>query len=154
MKAFSGNNLKKTENLMIDINNKNNFTLFIFHWTYKYRNIYFYGICENFGKSKGQNLLQEAPHNVVLTFESGDKNLHWKLELKPVWEHLQKMLDAFFLFFFIFFFKWHLKLYSQTSKTMQMRNISGMLLSCKKKANQEWETKPQARTLISLWFYD
>ena len=36
---------------------------------------YFLGdnLCENYGKSKGQNLLQEAAHNVVLTFESGDK---------------------------------------------------------------------------------
>ena len=121
MKAFSGNNLKKIENLMIDINNKNNFTSFIFHWTYKYGNIYFYGICENFGKSKGQNLLQEAPHNVVLTFESGDKNLHWKLELKPVQEHLQTMLDVFF---FLKFFNFFLKMAFETLQSNQQNRAN------------------------------
>ena len=29
--------------------------------------------------------------------------------------------------------------YSQTGKTVNTRNISGMLLSCKRKANQAWE---------------
>ena len=38
----------------------------------------------------------------------------------------------------------------QTGKTMSTRNISGLLLCCKKKANQVWEIKLQARMLISL----
>ena len=43
--------------------------------------------------------------------------------------------------------------YSQTGKTVNTRNISGMLLWCKKKvAIRPEETKLRARTLISLWF--
>ena len=42
---------------------------------------------------------------------------------------------------------------SQNGKTVNTRNISGMLLCCKEKANQAREsTKPQPRTLICLWF--
>ena len=86
---------------MIDINNKNNFTLFIFHWTYKYGNIYFYGICENFGKSKGQNLLQEAPHNVVLSLVTKIciESLNWNLYGITY----KRCLRFFFLMFFFFF---------------------------------------------------
>ena len=32
------------------------------------------------------------------------------------------------------------------------RNISGMLLCSKEKANQTWETKMQAAMVISFWF--
>ena len=43
---------------------------------------------------------------------------------------------------------------SQTGKTVNTRNISGMLLCCKEKANQAREsTKPQPRTLISWCFF-
>ena len=44
--------------------------------------------------------------------------------------------------------------YSQTVKTVTTRNISGMLLWCKEKSTniRPEETKPYARTLISLWF--
>ena len=40
--------------------------------------------------------------------------------------------------------------YCQTDKTLNIGNIPEMLLCCQKKANQAWETSPQA-TLISLW---
>ena len=40
--------------------------------------------------------------------------------------------------------------YNQTGKTVHTRNISGMLLCCKIKANWAWETKLQARILISF----
>ena len=40
--------------------------------------------------------------------------------------------------------------YNQTGKTVNIRNISGMLLCCKIKANWAWETKLQARILISF----
>ena len=46
-----------------------------------------------------------------------------------------------------------LESYSQTGKIVNTKNISGMLLCCKKEANQREKTKPQAKTLISsLWF--
>ena len=40
--------------------------------------------------------------------------------------------------------------YNQTGKTVNTRNISGMLLCCKIKASWAWETKLQARILISF----
>ena len=45
-----------------------------------------------------------------------------------------------------------LQSYSQTGKTMNTRNISEMLLSCKKKPIGHEKTKLQTRMLISLWF--
>ena len=42
--------------------------------------------------------------------------------------------------------------YSQTWKTVNTRNISGMLLFAREKPIRCEKTKPQARTLISLWF--
>ena len=39
---------------------------------------------------------------------------------------------------------------SRTGKTTNTRNISGMLLCCKKKANRAWETKPQARMFEAM----
>ena len=43
--------------------------------------------------------------------------------------------------------------YSQTGKTVNTRNISGMFLCCKKKPIRHEKTELQARTLISLWFF-
>ena len=40
--------------------------------------------------------------------------------------------------------------YNQSGKTVNTRNISGMLLCCKIKASLAWETKLQARILISF----
>ena len=40
--------------------------------------------------------------------------------------------------------------YNQTGKTVNTRKISGMLLCCKMKASWAWETKLQARVLISF----
>ena len=34
--------------------------------------------------------------------------------------------------------------YCQTDKTLKIGNIPEMLLCCQKKANQAWETSPQA----------
>ena len=45
------------------------------------------------------------------------------------------------------------KSYCETQKTVNTRNINGMLLCCKEKANQAWKTKPQTATVISLWFW-
>ena len=44
-----------------------------------------------------------------------------------------------------------LKYYCQTGKTVNTRNISGMLLCCKKKANHAWKNWTATKTVISLW---
>ena len=44
-----------------------------------------------------------------------------------------------------------LKYYCQTGKTVNTRNISGMLLCCKKKANHAWKNWTTTKTVISLW---
>ena len=120
MKAFSGNNLK-TITKMININNKNNFTLFIFHWTYEYGNIYFLGDMWKFWKIQRTESLARGMSLVTnICIES----LNWNLYGSTYTQCLM---------FFLFFFKWHLKFYNQTSKTLQTRNISGMLLRYKKK---------------------
>ena len=41
--------------------------------------------------------------------------------------------------------------YSQTGKTVNTRNISGMLIALQKKPIRREKTELQARTLTSLW---
>ena len=57
--------------------------------------------------------------------------------------HFASLTDSF-----IFNFQ---NYYSQTGKTEHQKYVWNVIVS-QEKANCIWETKPQARSLISLWF--
>ena len=102
MKAFSGNNLK-TITKMININNKNNFTLFIFHWTYEYGNIYFLGDMWKFWKIQRTESLAR-----VTTQCSSNFGVWWQKSALKAWIEtctaaLTHDAQSFFLTYSFFF---------------------------------------------------
>ena len=130
---------------MINIDNKNNFTLFILHWTYKYGNIYFLGDMWKFWKIQRTESLARG---MSLVTKICIESLNWNLYSSTYTRCLM-----FFFYLFIFFLKMTFETLQSNQENLANEKYFWNVTALQKKANQEWETKPQARTLISLWFY-